>query len=33
MLLQPGDYNFTFAALGLGGVNAQVAVMAKGGFW
>ncbi len=32
MLLQPGDYNFTFWA-GSFDVNAQVAVMAKGGFW
>jgi len=31
--LQPGDYNFSFGSLGIGGVNAQVTVTAKGGFW
>jgi hypothetical protein len=33
MTLQPGDYNFTFGTLGLGGVNAQVTVMVKGSVW
>ena len=33
MTLQPGNYNFSFGAIGLGGVNAQVTVMAKGGVW
>lgn len=31
--LQPGDYNFSFGTLGLGGLQAQVTITAKGGFW
>ena len=33
IILQPGDYNFSFGTIGLGGVDAQVTVKAKGGFW
>ena len=31
--LSPGMYNFTFATLGAGSLNAQVTVKTKGGFW
>jgi len=33
MTLQPGNYNFSFGTIGIGGVNAQVTVTAKGGVW
>ncbi len=33
MVLQSGNYNVSFRTLGLGGVNAQVTVTAKGGPW
>ncbi len=31
--LDAGTYSFTFATLGAGSLNAQVTVVAKGGFW
>ena len=33
MTLQAGNYNFSFGTIGIGGVNAQVTVTAKGGVW
>ena len=33
MLLQSGNYNVSFRTLGVGGVNAQVTITAKGGSW
>ena len=31
--LSPGMYNFTFAAIGFGSLDADVSVTSKGGFW
>ncbi len=31
--LPSGSYNFTFATVGIGSLNAQVNVLSKGGFW
>jgi hypothetical protein len=31
--LSPGQYNFTFATIGFGSLDADVSVTSKGGFW
>ncbi len=31
--LPSGHYNFTFATIGVGSLNAQISVTSKGGFW
>jgi len=33
MQLASGSYNFTFATIGIGSLNAEVTVSSKGGFW
>lgn len=33
MSLAMGNYNFTFATIGLGTLNADITVSSKGGFW
>ncbi len=33
MQIASGNYNFTFATLGVGGLDAEITVSSKGGFW
>jgi ABC-type thiamin/hydroxymethylpyrimidine transport system permease subunit len=33
MQIASGSYNFTFATIGLGSLNAEITVSSKGGFW
>jgi len=33
ILLQPGNYNFTFGTIGIGSLDATASVTSKGGFW